>query len=510
MTSELAKKAEVFVDTELDLVVITATTQRAPIVGRAIASFDHNNHRQSLDINVAKELSSPLILGMDGMKSMGLVIDSDRNEVRYWDEKSDQLLCLDRTRISAALEFRTNREEDNGKVVPERKDLSTEEKSPTKQLSEEGNDRDEEISVNIMTSNEPMSGRTEYSAIDEELVDRSQVATDGMSSESIEEEVFINSIDVLNCQQKRNTFEENVLFEDLFCLDIENTNEEKADNSSREDKKGWAETPVDSIDNTSAEEQEKQKFLLKFEKDLKNVPKRKLKEVKDMLWKFREAFSAHDFDIGTCTKKVINIPTTEGLMAKRFPYYRYSPKSQQIINDWAQEMKKVGIVTESNSPIAHPIVLVMKDGKEPRITIDYTYLNKHIITSDYPYISIKEAMEALSGAKYYSSIDIKNAFYSVLIAPEDRWKTAFRTHRELLELTRLPMGLKLSPKAMQQLIDEMIAKYKYSFLIAYIDDIMCFSQTFDEHIEHVEILLELIIEYGLKINIKNANSFDKK
>ena len=180
-----------------------------------------------------------------------------------------------------------------------------------------------------------------------------------------------------------------------------------------------------------------------------------------------------------------------------------------IIHEWAQQMKRLGVVQSSNSPIASPIVLVKAKGKKPRPTMDYQILNKHIICEDYPYMTVSEAMDALSGAHWFSGIDFTMAFYSIKIKPEDRWKTAFRTHSELLELTRLPMGLKLSPKAMQKVVDRMIAAHKFHFLIGYIDDIMCYSQTWAEHINHLDILLKLIIENGFKLNAKKCQFFRK-
>jgi len=235
-----------------------------------------------------------------------------------------------------------------------------------------------------------------------------------------------------------------------------------------------------------------------------------IKKAQKLLYDNRDVFSKHDFDIGECKEFVQPMNTKSGFTAKNHKPYNYSAKDRQIIDEWAQEMKKAGLVTESTSCMASPIVLVKRPGKAPRPTINLIWLNKHLIQEQYPSMSIKDCVNALKGAVYKSTIDLTKAFYNIVIDPKDRWKTAFRTHRELLEFVRLPQGAANAPKACQHLTDIICGMYKLIFLTNYLDDLLCYSKTFDEHLDHLNILFASLRKYNVKINPKKCQFFRKK
>ena len=121
ISAHVAEKADILVDKQINLTVITATAQKSIVVGHAIACFEFNNRRQKLDIKVAKVMSSPLLLGMDFMRSIGLIIDTGVNDVLYRDGKSDKLLTAEG--ISMAFEFKKRTTNNKEKVEPKEERL---------------------------------------------------------------------------------------------------------------------------------------------------------------------------------------------------------------------------------------------------------------------------------------------------------------------------------------------------------------------------------------------------
>jgi hypothetical protein len=135
-------------------------------------------------------------------------------------------------------------------------------------------------------------------------------------------------------------------------------------------------------------------------------------------------------------------------------------------------------------------------------------LNHFIRKSDYPYVSVRGTLDAIGGNAYYTGIDLTKAFYAIEIEPSDQWKTAFRTHNSLMCMKRLPMGMSTSPKAMQRLADLVVGERP--FLTAYVDDLLCHSLTFEDHLRHFSELLERLRDYGLKVTPKKCQLFRKE
>ncbi len=109
-------------------------------------------------------------------------------------------------------------------------------------------------------------------------------------------------------------------------------------------------------------------------------------------------------------------------------------------------------------------------------------------------------MHALSGAQWLSTMDALSGFTQVLIREEDRPKTAFRTHRGLYQFRRMPFGLRNGPSIFQRVMQTVLAPYLWIFTLVYIDDIVVYSKTFDEHVQHLDQVLNAIIEGGVTLS----------
>ncbi|KAM7298527.1 reverse transcriptase/ribonuclease H [Ixodes scapularis] len=163
-------------------------------------------------------------------------------------------------------------------------------------------------------------------------------------------------------------------------------------------------------------------------------------------------------------------------------------------------MLNTGAVQESQSPWASPVVLAPKKDGLVRLCVDYRHLNAVTVRDPYPFPSIDSVMYAIGNAKVFTTLDCSQGFLQIEIDPEDVPKTALTCHRGLFEFTRLPFSLSNSPASFQRLMDIVLGDTKYKFAKAYMDDVIIFSQTFEEHLKHLGIVLERLRNAGLTIH----------
>jgi len=112
---------------------------------------------------------------------------------------------------------------------------------------------------------------------------------------------------------------------------------------------------------------------------------------------------------------------------------------------------------------------------------------------------IGESLDQLSSATVYTKLDRRDAYYNLRIAAEDEWKTAFRTQYGLYEYCVMPFGLTNTPASFQQWINEILSEYLDIFCVAYLDDILIFSQNLENHRRHVRTILRRVEETGLTL-----------
>lgn len=144
------------------------------------------------------------------------------------------------------------------------------------------------------------------------------------------------------------------------------------------------------------------------------------------------------------------------------------------------------VIRPSSSPWGSPVVLVKKADGSYRFCIDYRKLNAVTRKDVYPLPRIYEMLEVLQKAKYFSVMDVLTGYWNVPVREEDKEKTAFVTSEGLYEFNCLPFGLCNGPGTFQRLMDLVLSGIQWKMALAYIDDIIVFSETFDEHIERIE------------------------
>ncbi|GKB99717.1 putative reverse transcriptase domain-containing protein [Tanacetum coccineum] len=157
-----------------------------------------------------------------------------------------------------------------------------------------------------------------------------------------------------------------------------------------------------------------------------------------------------------------------------------------------KELQDKGYIRPSHSPWGAPVFLVKKKDGALRMCIDYQELNKLTIKNRYPFPRIDDLFDQLQGACYFSKIDLRSGYHQLRVHEVDIPKTAFRTRYGHFEFTVMPFGLTNAPTVFMDLMNRICKPYLDKFVIVFIDDILIYSKSKEEHEVHRKIILELL------------------
>ena len=232
-------------------------------------------------------------------------------------------------------------------------------------------------------------------------------------------------------------------------------------------------------------------------------------EVRALLNQFSSVFSAHDGDLG-CTNLISHeIPLLDDAPVRQ-RYRRIPPSEYELVKDHISQLLSAQVIRESSSPYASPIVLVKKKDDSLRMCVDYRLLNSKTRKDAFPLPRIDESLDALTGARWFSTMDLASGYNQVPVAESDRPKTAFCTPFGLFEWNRMPFGLCNAPSTFQRLMQRIFGDQQCQSLLLYLDDIVVFSSTIDQHLERLGGVLGRLQHEGLKAKLKKCAFFQQK
>lgn len=165
----------------------------------------------------------------------------------------------------------------------------------------------------------------------------------------------------------------------------------------------------------------------------------------------------------------------------------------------AKVVVAAGVIRPSKSPYASPVVIVTKKDGSLRLCIDNRKLDSCCTRDAFPLPRIEEALEALGQAKYFSTLDLTSGYWQVEVAQQDKHKTAFSTPMGLFGANRMPFGLQNAPSTFQRLMTCCFGDLNFTHLLIYLDDLIIFSKTFNEHLERLQLVFDRLREHGLKL-----------
>jgi len=196
------------------------------------------------------------------------------------------------------------------------------------------------------------------------------------------------------------------------------------------------------------------------------------------------------------------IETGDAQPIKRTPY-RTPHALKPVVEEHIDDMLHKDIIESSMSPWSSSIVLVQKKSNDGsikyRFCVDYRALNAATKPDSYPITNITDTLDSLGYKKIFTVLDIASGYHQIPIKPEYKEKTAFSCHRGHVQFIKMPLGLNNAPATYQRCIDVIVMGLKGIDCLAYLDDIICFSATMEEHAQKLRKIFERVEQANFKI-----------
>jgi len=269
----------------------------------------------------------------------------------------------------------------------------------------------------------------------------------------------------------------------------------------------YNEDEIYQLEVCSMEENDLSKLYENLQSDEEKRLKKLINSYKDLFFK--------EGDQLTCTTAIQHeiVTTTDRPIFSKI--YRYPHVHEEEISKQIHEMLEQGIIQESNSPYNSPLWIVPKkmdnSGKKKwRIVIDYRNLNQVTEEDKFPIPNIDGILDKLGRAQYFTTLDLAKGFHQILVREEDRKKTAFSTPLGHYEYVRMPFGLKNAPATFQRLMNTILKDYINKICVVYLDDVLIFSTSLEEHLQSIKKIFDTLRKWNLKVQFDKCNFLSRE
>lgn len=242
---------------------------------------------------------------------------------------------------------------------------------------------------------------------------------------------------------------------------------------------------------------------LKFGRHVQDMQKLR---VVNLLNAYRDcvSFSLRDLGKTNATKMSLKLRCEEPVV---YNPYRMSVSEKEVLRGIIEELLDNGIIRESVSPYASPVLLVKKKTGDFRLAIDYRRLNAKLVKEKFPLPLIDDQLDRLGGHNFFITLDMASGFYQVAMAEESIEKTAFITPEGHFEFLRMPFGLANSPAVFQRLVNNVLGDLRNKIAFPYVDDIIIPCKTIDEGLTRLEMVLSALRKNNLTLKLSKCEFF---
>lgn len=227
------------------------------------------------------------------------------------------------------------------------------------------------------------------------------------------------------------------------------------------------------------------------------------KQLTQILHEYSDCFSADTRELGVTNKVELNIELNSDKPVCYRPY-RLSYSEKTVLREKIEDMLSNGIIRESSSNYASPIILVRKKNGDFRLCVDFRKLNSITVKDKYPLPIIEEHIEKLGGKKYFTGLDLSQGFYQIPVAKDSIHKTGFVTPEGHYEFLRMPFGLANSPAVFQRLMDRIFSSLRHDKVLPYIDDVLLPTNSIEEGLDLLKVVLKIVRDAGLTLNMEKC------
>lgn len=249
--------------------------------------------------------------------------------------------------------------------------------------------------------------------------------------------------------------------------------------------------------------------------NIENSENKYVVKLRETLRQYQGIFTPQPNYLPFNTQVECDIPTShdDAIWSKQYPY----PQSANtFINSEIKTLLENGIIRPSRSPYNNPIWVVDKKGINPdgskkfRLVIDFKKLNSATKTIKYPMAETSIILSNLGRGKYFTTIDLQSGFHQIKMKEEDIKKTAFSVNNGKYEYLRMPFGLKNAPAIFQAAMDDILRPYVGKFCHVYIDDVIIFSESAEEHLTHIETIIKALSAAHMTISNEKSIYFKEE
>ena len=229
----------------------------------------------------------------------------------------------------------------------------------------------------------------------------------------------------------------------------------------------------------------------------------------NLLIKYQDSFSRSEWDLGLTNLTEHAINTGDARPIKQAPRrvpIAFAAEEKKAIED----LKAKGVIRNSTSPWASPIVLVHKKDGGVRPCVDYRKVNELVKPDDFPLPRIQDCLDAVAGSQLFSTFDLTSGYFQIPLKEEYIPKSAFVCKYGHFEMTRMPFGLNNSASTFQRTMELALQGLQWITCLIYIDDIIVFGRNFDEHLARVAQVLDRLKEAGLKLKPEKCHMLQRE